>query len=328
MTARVETTNLGYSTVIHTIGDIPAQWLASSDSIDLSALPDREAHNGVVMVEPYEYAIVPNNPHCDTSALIDPVQVHEQWQALANAHRSAAMRVHALTRDWIEAAKCRAGVTTQLPDIVFNRNHGIPFIDREGVKVFALSRMTAQGRPDEVNVMQEFYREHGFRFIPPPEGIQFEGMGDALWHPGKNIIWGHHGFRTDAAIYPFLAQVTGAAVMSLQLTNENYYHGDTALCLLDAATAMVVPHAYKPEGLALIKKFFPHLLELTDSEAMLFAANAHCPNERDVIIHDEAHLSRVYEWLGERGFTVHKVDTSLFIKAGGSVFCMEMAFPE
>ena len=111
----------------------------------------------------------------------------------------------------------------------------------------------------------------------------------------------------------------------LELTNPAFYHLDTCLCLLTHDTAMIVRSALTASGQDLIEALIPNVIEVPEKEGLeQFACNAHCPDGTTVVI--QAGCQTTVARLRERGFEIAEIETSEFIKAGGSVFCMKQMF--
>jgi len=93
---------------------------------------------------------------------------------------------------------------------------------------------------------------------------------------------------------------------------------------------LICREAFKPVDLKKIAHFFKKVIEIPFSEAKTsFALNAHCiindkTGERRAIIQKGAF--ETIKALKEAGFEVIEIDTSEFMKSGGSVFCMKMMY--
>lgn len=254
------------------------------------------------------------NPHMRGNAgTVDGTQAQRQWDQLHRAYRRLGFIVHTLEGH------------PGLPDMVFCANQTLPFLDAQGHRptVF-LSKMARQERRQEVDLYHPFFAQQGYQVAQFDEAVQqFEGMGDALWHPGRWLLWGGHGFRTDATAYE--AFPDALPILRLHLSDPDFYHLDTCLCLLDPETALIAPEAFDATGLALLSAFFPRLIEAPSHEARQgFACNAHCPDGTHVLI--EAQCTETQQLLFQAGFQPIPVDTREFLKAGGSVFCMKQMF--
>ncbi|MEM6646928.1 MAG: arginine deiminase-related protein [Bacteroidota bacterium] len=246
---------------------------------------------------------------------VDREAAQAQWRALTEAY--AALGVE------------RAVVATrpELPDMIFCANQSLPFwhphTGRRGVM---MSQMATPERAPEVAFIQQFFEDEVDVVHPLPAGIgPFEGMGDALWHPGRALLWGGFGYRTDRAAYDVISEYLGCPVLLLELSDPDFYHLDTCLSVLDEHTALYFPEAFTAEGLALLKGFFKTLIEAPEDEArQLFACNAHSPDGQHVII--QSGCTTTNAALREHGFTPVEVETSEYLKAGGSVFCLKLMY--
>ena len=290
-----------------------------ADQLDftIETTPPMPLPRRVLMVSPdhfdVEYVI---NPHMEGHVgQVDRALARRQWEALRDTYRTLGFEVHVLD-----------GVPG-LPDMVFCANQTLPFLREDGTRGVVLSRMHAPQRRDEVPHIARFFEQQGYALVSIPDEVpgSFEGMGDALWHPGHALLWGGYGFRTDQAVYEWLARELGVRVVALHLTDPDFYHLDTCLSLLDAGTALYVPAAFDEAGCALLHRLIPNLIEVPEREAReLLACNAHCPDGRHVLI--QKGCTETVARLRAAGFEPIELDTGEFLKSGGSVFCMKLMF--
>ena len=278
--------------------------------------PAQPRPNRVVLTTPVHFDITyVINPHMEGH--VGSVQ-HEvawqQWKALRAAYTALDMDVHV-----VEGAE-------GLPDMVFCANQTLPYYNPETETAgVVLSRMHAPERRDEVPHYRAFFNDQGYAVHTLPSEVSgsFEGMGDALWHPGHAALWGGYGFRTDIDVYEALHDLLGVPVYALHLDDPDFYHLDTCFSVLDADTALYYPGAFDDDGRALLEHGFSTLIDVPEPEARnLFACNAHCPDEQHVLIQEGCTTTESN--LREAGFTPVPLDTSEFLKAGGSVFCMKV----
>jgi len=279
---------------------------------DCSSLP---RPGRVVLTTPthfdVEYVI---NPHMsDNVGRVNKAVAFQQWKALRAAY--AALDVEPIV------ATGQPG----LPDMVFCANQTLPYYDPESnTRGVILSRMHAEERKPEVPYYADFFEQQGFEIQRLPEDLDadFEGMGDAIWHPAHRLLWGGHGFRTTPEAYEALSELIDVPVVLLRLADADYYHLDTCFCPLDADTVLVAPAAFDATGRTLIDRFFDTVIEAPDEEARhQFACNAHCPNGTHVLIQEGC--DETNRRLRAHGFRPVELDTSEFLKSGGSVFCMK-----
>ena len=114
--------------------------------------------------------------------------------------------------------------------------------------------------------------------------------------------------------------------LTLELVDDRFYHLDTCLQLVDEQTALFVPSAFTAEGVRLLEKAFPRLVEVPEDEALHgLACNGHCPDGTHFIVHRGA--TKTLAEVRRLGLTPIEVDTSEFLKSGGSVYCMKLMVP-
>lgn len=293
--------------------------VADLRALSLDGLPTRPAHETVLLVEPTHfdlaYAI---NPHM--SGEVDRERAREQWERLREAFERAGADVRVLVPD--ETAQMLDGAgpaPADRPDMVFAANHAVPTADGAGV---VLARMATDERAGEPEHLRVWAEREGYRVAEPP-AARFEGTGDALWHPGRRLLWGGYGFRTDRAAYDELAARLDATVVPLELVDERYYHLDVALAPLSETTALVRPAAFTDAGLAKIRAVFETVLAAPAEEsAERLAVNLAVVGDTAIT---SAEIPETAALLDEAGFDVVPVDTGEFLTAGGSVFCMALS---
>lgn len=276
----------------------------------------------ILMVEPtyfnIEYAI---NPHMRDAYgdlnVIEKEKAQEQWANLRSVYEKLGFNVFVMK-----------GVK-DLPDMVFCANQSFPYLNISNENSLLLSNMQSDIRQKEVPFFADFFREQNYlveSIMKRDEKHFFESTGDALWFPGRRFILGGYGYRTNSEVYNTLSEKTDAPVIILKLVHPKFYHLDTCLSILDEKTALFCPEAFNTEGIELLQEIFSNLIEvpLNEADAPNFACNAHCPNQKHVILQKGS--MKTQEALVQNGFIPIEVDTSEFIKAGGSVFCMKLMF--
>lgn len=291
--------------------------MPDTDRFDVPSLPAIPRPGRVLLTTPdhFEVAYV-INPHMEGNVGdVDRDRARAQWETLYDTYRRLGMEVSLLPG------------AEGLPDMVFCANQTLPYLTPGGERGAVLSRMHAPQRTPEVEHYRAFFEDEGYETIglDPDLPGDFEGMGDAIWHPGRYLLWGGHGYRTDRQVYHRLGDKLGFPVLPLSLTDPDFYHLDTCFCPLDEQTALVYPGAFDEEGLATIKAHFPRIIEAPEDEARgLFACNAHSPDGQHVLI--QAGCEGTNALLRAGGYDVIEVETGEFLKSGGSVFCMKLMF--
>jgi len=245
------------------------------------------------------YAINPHMKDADGRLKrVDRANAVRQWNELRTTFERIGCDVHVVPSD------------ARFPDMVFCANQTFPF----GDKRVLMSRMHAPERRGEVDLLRDAFVALGYAPIDLAEGT-LEGAGD-LVRDGDRIFAGH-GFRSDAL--DEVARITGEPLVRLRLVDPRFYHLDTCLAILGRGRAAYVRCAFDDESLTRLRARFD-LVEIDEDEAArLLACNLFCPDGENVVI--QKGCTRTIAKLG--AFRVHEVDTSEFLKAGGSVFCMK-----
>lgn len=282
---------------------------------DLSDLPSLPRPDRVVLTTPthfdVEYVI---NPHMrENVGTVNKEAAFQQWKAIRAVY--TALDVQPVVVNGQQG----------LPDMVFCANQTLPFYHpKTETRGVVLSHMHAEERAGEVPYYADFFEGQGYSVEELPEDLDadFEGMGDAIWHPGRFLLWGGYGFRTNPAAYETVSELLDVPTIALRLTDPDYYHLDTCFCPLDADHVLIAPAAFDDAGRSLIEDLFETIIEAPDGEARdQFACNAHCPDGRHVLIQEGC--EQTVERLRTEDFVPVELDTSEFLKAGGSVFCMK-----
>lgn len=244
-----------------------------------------------------------NVAHCDTTLAM------RQWQELQRAIGRVAT---------VETVRGVAG----LPDMVFTANAGL-VLERQVVP----SRFRHPERRGEEAEFERWFVSHGLEVRQLPPDLYFEGAGDALFDRHEPLLWLGHGHRSDAACAPLLADMLDIAVQPLQLVDPRFYHLDTCFCPLDGGELMFYPAAFGEQARRVIETRVPaaRRIEVGEEDARAFACNAVCIG-RDIFVNHAT--SGLRELLARRGYTVHAIPLSEFMKAGGAAKCLGLRLTE
>lgn len=258
-----------------------------------------------------EYAINPYmTSHDGQLHKIDRKKAQNQWEDLKNAYSKLGYSVSVL--DGVE----------KLPDMVFSANQSFPFLNSQNKPAVIISNMRSEFRQPETKYFEKYYSKNGYE-VHFLEKSSFEGNGDALIRPDTNEIYGGYGFRTDKNVYKDVARITGYEVFPLELKSEYFYHLDTCFSFLNKDTVAIVEEAFSSEGLNLLREKFKNIIKIDIEEAKNnFAGNCHCPDGKNVLLHKGS--EKLKSELRKKGFNTIELDTSEYMKSGGSVFCMKM----
>jgi N-dimethylarginine dimethylaminohydrolase len=270
----------------------------------------------IMMVDPAHFQVRHViNPHMEGMiGAVDTIKARAEWDAIRTTYTMLGYEVIIVEGE------------DEHPDLVFAANQLLPYVDAEGHPSVVLSHMAKVERQAEVpylaDALKPFaFRAHALRSRPP-----LEGTGDGIWHPGKNLLWGGHGFRTDESAWEEVAELTGARVVPLALVDDRMYHLDVALMPIDEKTAFSYHAAFDDESWARLSAGFETLIEVDDKEAVEgFALNGHCPDGRNLLLPGGNPSTK--KKADELGLVVHELSTREFQKSGGSVFCLKNVMP-
>jgi arginine dihydrolase len=277
---------------------------------------------GVLLCPPDHFAVVDVKNVFMQGQLgaVDAARAAAQWHALAQAYRTEGLAVHVLP------------AAPQREDMVFTANPALVVPREQGGADVVLSHMRHASRQREVEHVGRWLAAHGLqpRELPDSAG-HFEAHGDVLVVPGRRLLLGGHGGRSELPALQAAAALIGAPLVPLPLVGEVFYHLDTCLAVLDEDTVLLHPPAFREEALATLARLFPRRLIADANEAReQLACNAHAlPARRGaptpVLL--PAQAQRTAALLLQAGYRPVPVDVSEFHKSGGSVFCLKLELP-
>jgi N-dimethylarginine dimethylaminohydrolase len=250
-----------------------------------------------------EYEI---NPWMSRSRGADASLAREQWQRLGETLGKLGAQIELLAPQ------------PDLPDMVFTANAGLVLGRR-----FVPSRFRHRERQGEEAHFEKWFTDHGYEISRLPDGLVFEGEGDALFC--GDILFCGYRFRSDIRAHRFIGELLGCLVISVELADSRFYHLDTCFCPLPDGGAMWFPPAFDEYGQRAIRQHITNLMEVAENEAMRFACNAVVLKNEIVLPDGCPDLCRV---LQERGCRTHELPVSEFIKAGGACKCLTLFLPQ
>jgi N-dimethylarginine dimethylaminohydrolase len=201
-----------------------------------------------------------------------------------------------------------------LPDLVFTANAALIWHDQA-----FLSRFRHGPRQGETPVDDHWFRAHDFDTSLPPEHLDFEGAGDALFC--GETLFGGYIVRSDAGAIQWLGRQLNCRVIPLQLIDERYYHLDTCFCPLSPTEAIWYPPAFDQYGQDAIQAAVPTLIPVTDEEATRFACNAVVVGQHVVM---NTGCPKLESALQACGYQTHATLLDEFLKSGGSAKCLTL----
>jgi len=246
-----------------------------------------------------EYEI---NPWMSRSRGSTPERAQSQWRALRDTLVGLGVAVEPMTPQ------------PGLPDLVFTANAGLVYHRR-----FFSSRFRHEVRARETPHFDAWFAAHDFRVEHLPEGMYFEGAGDALFC-GPTLFAGYR-IRSDVRGHQHLAELLGIQVLPLELVNPSYYHLDTCFCPLAPGEAIYHPEAFDSYGRKVLEAHIPRLLRVNEKEAARFGCNAVVVGKTVVT---NTGCEELAEGLRLWGYRPTAVELDEFLKAGGSAKCLTL----
>ena len=201
-----------------------------------------------------------------------------------------------------------------LPDMVFTANAGLVWKTQ-----FVVSNFRYEVRRGEAPHYEKWFHEQGYDIVRLPQEYLFEGEGDLL-QCGELWFGGYH-VRSDIAAHQKVAEIIDQEVLSLELTNNWFYHLDTCFCPLGEEQALFYPPAFDAYAIKVLEANIARLIEVSPQEAARFACNAIVVGNSVVMNEGCPKLRARLETLG---FSVFETPLSEFLKAGGSAKCLAL----
>jgi N-dimethylarginine dimethylaminohydrolase len=257
----------------------------------------------ILMCSPDYYGIEYEiNPWMSKQRGSSPERAGAQWRKLYETLLGLGVQVELMTPQ------------PGLPDLVFTANAGLMFHNR-----FFSSRFRHEVRARETPHFDAWFAEHGFTVETLPEGMFFEGAGDALFC-GPSLFAGYR-IRSDVQGHQYIAGVLHRQVLPLELVNPYFYHLDTCFCPLAPGEAIWYPGAFDIYGARVLEAHIPKLLAANESNAHRFGCNAVVVGKTVVL---NAGCEQLAADLQKMGYTPVMVALDEFIKSGGSAKCLTL----
>lgn len=267
----------------------------------------------------------------DVSYAINPWMDPAQWSAdaeLLSKHARDGWKALRACYEQLGAEILVLPPAIGLPDLVFTANCGL-VLDRT---VFLASYRHPERQPEQPigRAFFERLKADGYldRIVSPPEGMHFEGAGDAIWDAHRRVLWSGFGMRSSAGIDRVLAETFGVTVIPLELRNPHFYHLDTCFCVLSRGEVLIHEKALSARDLAVIREHVgaDRVLVASDEDADHLGVNSvsfKAPRGRDAAVLCYA-TDALQGQLRERGYDVHVVDLASFNRSGGAAFCLTL----
>jgi len=250
-----------------------------------------------------EYEI---NPWMSRARDAQPELARSQWQALRDTLESLGAQIELIAPQ------------PRLPDMVFTANAGLVVGNR-----FIRSNFRHVERRGEEPYFEAWFATRGFAVEHLPADLFFEGEGDALFC-GDTLYCGYH-FRSDIRSHQALAEMAGRLVVSVELTEDRFYHLDTCFCPLPDGAAIWYPGAFDDYARRAIRLHVSDLIEVAPEEAAHFACNAVVLGKEIVLPNG---CPKLCATLADRGYRPQPLEMTEFLKAGGACKCLVLLVPQ
>ncbi len=199
-----------------------------------------------------------------------------------------------------------------LPDLVFTANGGLV-----RKRMFVRSNFRHKERKGEEACFESWFKKNGYILKTIDRPFCFEGEGDALFM-GKELYTGFH-FRSDVEAHDAVSGLVKAPYFALELADKRFYHLDTCFAPLNEESALMFLPAFETYAQLILLENIADPIRVPEKEALNFACNAVVVDKDVVIPQDCPHTTRELE---KRGFRVHALEFTEFIKAGGAAKCL------
>ena len=294
----------------------------SEINFSIQEVADRIEPNKVLLCDPYYFDIIDvKNVHMQNQeGKLDKSLALKQWGNLKEVYQNL------VNNKVIEEVNVIDGAP-DCEDMVFAANQSFPWVLNEE-KIVIASKMFHASRMKEVIHFENFYSRLGYKIKHLQHTSYFEGMGDTIPHPFKNLLYGGFGHRSTQEAYSEISNLLQVPVITLELKDPRFYHLDTCFLPLDKDNVLICKEAFTDEGIQAMQKTFLKIHPIPISEAItFFALNAHIiysksAHNKTAIIQQGTQVT--LKILKQNNVDVIEIDTSEYMKSGGSVFCMKI----
>ena len=238
-------------------------------------------------------------------------EAHREWHQLAATYRGLGAHVAEMSPQ------------EGLPDLVFTANCAAVF---DGTVLLSRFRH-AERRGEQAPGARTFrrLRELGLvdRIVAPADGEYFEGAGDCIWDPVRELFWAGWGPRSSAGAPVIIERAFGRPAVALELIDPRFYHLDTCFAVLPRGEVLYYPPAFTPASLAAIRAHVApeQRIEASDQDALSLAVNAFSFGQHVVMGACSPELRGV---LTNLGYRVHVTPLASFNLSGGAAYCLTL----
>lgn len=252
-----------------------------------------------LMCEPSEFSIEYSiNPWMNLENPIDTRKAMTQWQILVSNIIFGGGKVKTIPQN------------KALPDMVFSANAGIVHNNK-----VVLSNFKHEQRQGEHQEYKAWFEKNNYEVLTLKNNLKFEGRGDCfVWN---DYLVGAYGFRSDKKAIKEVAKLLNLKPIILELQDERFYHLDTCMSVLNKqGFGLYYPNAFLKKQ---INKLPFNLLPVSEKDACNFVCNNICITNKIIMSEPSQELA---EKLLDNGYNIRIINTSEFIKSGGSARCL------
>jgi ornithine aminotransferase len=263
--------------------------------------------------------------HFEVSYRINPWMDPAAWAAqsawLSREAREGWNRLVQLYRE-LGAEVALMPAVAGLPDLVFTANAALVLDGRALLARFRNAERQPEP-PQARATFEQLLRQGEIDSLHElPDGVCFEGAGDAVWDAHRRLLWLGWGQRSDLKARDAVRAVYDVPALSLRLVSPHFYHLDTCLCPLSGGEMLWHPPAFDAASRQLLRDIAGDaLIEADGDNAMQFAINAVCLGRELVMGYCSEPLRAR---LRLAGYRVHVVPLGPFQRAGGSAWCLTL----
>lgn len=203
-----------------------------------------------------------------------------------------------------------------LPDMVFTANAG----SKIGNLFFPSNFNNPERKPEE-KYFSEWATRNGYDVISLKNN--FEGDGDFLFDPSKNVYFMGHGFRTHLNASAEIQSHVACNIQPLKLVDDRFYHLDTCFCPLENGKVLIFMDAFhKDSQKCLVEIYGNNLITVREDDAIKFACNSIVINKHIIMPCEVNSVTKDAIW--SCGLMIKTVNLSEFMKAGGAAKCLTL----
>jgi len=233
---------------------------------------------------------------------IDKMLALEQWERLKDTIENLGITVELLRPN------------KNLPDMVFAANGGLVHQNK-----VVLSNFRHSERISEYSHYRQWFLSQRYQIHTLDPQLKFEGQGDAIIH--NNTIIGGFGFRSELRALEKVADIYNMNLIPLKLKDPRFYHLDTCLAILDKENGLGIfyPGAFENTNISSLTNL--KLIKVPEGEAKKFVCNS-LAYKNNVLM--PANNNWTAASLKKLNYNVFMIETSEYLKAGGSVQCLSL----